>query len=112
MMAVAWSEYLRVVEAMASRVVAGGQMRVATDDGGEGGEVDAQLRGTLERWGMNPTAWLARLDQLDRQCARVLVLRIACWRARGLAQQRFHGISLCREIFTASVSTSDGFTCV
>ncbi len=109
MMAVAWSEYLRVVEAMASRVVAGGQTRVATNDGGAGGEVDAQLRGTLERWGMHPTAWLARLDQLDRQCARVLGAAHRVFaRARGLAQQRFHGISLCREIFAASAS--DGFT--
>jgi hypothetical protein len=112
MMAVAWSEYLRVVEAMASRVVAGGQMRVAAGDRAEGGEVDAQLRGTLERWGMrNPTAWLARFDQLDRQCVRVLgAAHRVLARARGVAQQRFHGISLCREIFTASVSASGGFT--
>jgi hypothetical protein len=112
MMAVACSEYLRVVEAMASRVVAGGQMRVAAGDRAEGGEVDAQLRGTLERWGMrNPTAWLARFDQLDRQCVCVLgAAHRVLARARGVAQQRFHGISLCREIFTASVSASGGFT--
>ena len=58
-------------------------------------EVDSQLRDALERWGMNPTAWLARLDQLDRQCARALgVAQRVLERARGLAQQRFHGPSL------------------
>ena len=95
---------------MASRVVAGGQTHVATDDGGEGDAVDTQLRGTLERWGMNPTAWLARVEQLDRQCARALgAAHRVLERARGLAQQRFHGIRLCREIFAAR-SASDGFT--
>jgi hypothetical protein len=108
-MAVAWSEYLRVVKAMASRVTTGKPTRVGKDGDQEGGEVDSQLRDTLERWGMNPTAWLTRLDQLDRQCTRALgVAQRVLERARGLAQQRFHGIRLCREIFAASVP--DGFT--
>ena len=88
-MAVAWPEYFRVVNAMASRVVTGKLLtRVGKDGDQEGGEEDSQLRDTLERWGMNPTAWLARFDQLDRQCARALgVAQRVLERARGLAQQ-------------------------
>ena len=108
-MAVAWSEYLRVVNAMASRVITGKSTRIGKDGDHEGGAGDSQLRDTLERWGMNPTAWLTRFEQLDHQCARALgVAQHVLERARGLAQQRFHGIRLCREIFAASVP--DGFT--
>ena len=70
---------------------------------------DAALHETLTRWGLHATVWLAKLQQLDRQCTRALgtaerVLR----RAREAAQQRFHGVRLCRELFAAPAS--EGFT--
>jgi len=77
---VAWSEYLRVAKAMASRVTTGQPTRIGKDGDQEGGEVDSQLRDTLERWGMNPTAWLARLDQLDRSLDQVVPTRPHCAR--------------------------------
>jgi hypothetical protein len=96
---------------MASRVITGKSMSFGKDGDQKGREVDSQLRDTLERWGMNPTAWLAQLDQLDHQCSRALgVAQRVLERAHGLAQQRFHGIRLCREIFAASASVPDGFT--
>ena len=69
-MAVAWSEYLRGVKAMASRVVTGKSTCIDKEGDREDGEADSQLRDTLEPRGINPTAWLTQLDQLDRQCAR------------------------------------------
>ena len=93
---------------MASRVITK-LTRVGKDGDQDGSEVDSQLRDTLERWGLNLTAWLTRLDQLDRQCSRALgVAQHVLERARGLVQQRFHGIRVCREISAASVP--DGFT--
>jgi hypothetical protein len=70
---------------------------------------DAALHETLSRWGLNAPIWLTKLQQLDRQCTRALgtaerVLR----RAREAAQQRFHGVGLCRELFAAP--GSEGFT--
>ena len=58
-------------------------------------------------------SWLAEIQQLDRQCMRALgtaerVLR----RAQEVAQQRFHGISLCRAVFAPApaAAPTDGFT--
>ena len=58
---------------------------------------------------MNPAVWLALHHQLDRQCTRALgTVERVLERARGVAQQRFHGVSLCRALFAAT--TSDAFT--
>ena len=76
----------------------------------ESDQLDATgLHAALARWGINPAAWLAQFQHLDRQCTRALgtaerVLR----RAREAAQQRFHGISFCRAVF--ATAPSDGFT--
>ena len=94
--AVAISEYLRVVRTLASRIVTSRQTPTTTNEAGDGGTEDATLHELLARWGMNPAAWLTQFQQLDHQCARALgtagVLECAC----GVAQQRFQGVSLCR----------------
>jgi len=68
-----------------------------------------RLHAALARWGINPAVWLAQFQRLDCHCTRALgtserVLR----RAREVAQQRFHGISLCRAVF--ATTPADGFT--
>ncbi len=70
---------------------------------------DASLHETLSRWGLNAPIWLAKLQQLDRQCTRALgTAERVLHRAREAAQQRFHGVGLCRELFAAP--GSEGFT--
>ena len=65
------------------------------------------------QWISEPTdaeldALLAQPPQLDRQCTRLGTAERVLRRARGAAQQRFHGVRLCRELFAAP--TSEGFT--
>ena len=113
-MAAAFSEYLRIVRTLASRIVRErkGEPSATLAAGPE--ELDeAGLHAALTRWGINPAVWLAQFKQLDRQCMRALgtaerVLR----RAQEVAQQRFHGISLCRAVFAAAPAAAppDGFT--
>ena len=107
--AVAISEYLRVVRTLASRIVTSRQTPPTTNEAGDEGTQDATLHELLARWGMNPAAWLAQFQQLDHQCARALgTAQRVLERARGVAQQRFQGVNLCRALFAAT--TSDGFT--
>jgi len=107
--AVAMWEYLRVVQTLARRVVTFGAVCLATHEGEHDSMQDTALFETLSRWGMNPAAWLTQLHRLDHQCTRVLGTASNVFeRARGVAQQRFHGIRLCRELFAAS--RSDAFT--
>jgi hypothetical protein len=108
-LAVAWSEYLRIARTLASRIVTARGEPIARR-AAESDQLDeTELHAALARWGINPAAWLAQFQHLDRQCTRALgtaerVLR----RARDVAQQRFHGISLCRAVF--ATAPSDGFT--
>ena len=67
------------------------------------------LEEVLTRWGMNPSAWLTQLEQLDRQCTRALgAAHRVLQRAGEAAQRWFHGIGWCREVFVDS--PSDAFT--
>jgi hypothetical protein len=107
--AVAISEYLRVARTLATRIVASRQTPPTTNAAGDEGTQDATLHELLARWGMNPAAWLAQFQQLDHQCARALgTAQRVLERARGVAQQRFQGVNLCRALFAAA--TSDAFT--
>jgi hypothetical protein len=107
---VSWSEYWRVVQALCGRHTRAA--RAEADSGArEPGQetLEAGLRDTLRRWGMNPEGWLAGLAQLDRQCQRALgrVDRLLD-RAQQVARQRFHGVRLCRALFAAD--RPEGFT--
>ena len=109
-LAVTLSEYLRIARTLAGRIVRErkGEPTAAHAAGPE--ELDETgLHAALARWGINPAVWLAQFQRLDCQCTRALgtaerVLR----RAREVAQQRFHGISLCRAVF--ATTPADGFT--
>jgi len=108
-LAVALSEYLRIARTLASRIVRKAPEPHATQEATPDEMDETELHGTLARWGLNPAVWLAQLPQLDRHCTRAMgtaerVLR----RAREVAQQRFHGIRLCRDVFAAAPSA--GFT--
>ena len=113
----AWSEYLRIVRRLASRIVRERSQPTATRPAGpdqrdqqDQRELDEpELHAALARWGFNPAVWLAQFERLDRQCTRALgtaerVLR----RAQEVAQQRFHGIAFCRAVFAEA--PSEGFT--
>jgi hypothetical protein len=107
--AMALSEYLRLARTLAARIVLSRSPPSAPPFEARDLLDDASLHETLRRWGLNASVWLAKLQQLDRQCTRALgtaerVLR----RAREGAQQRFHGVGLCRELFAAPAS--EGFT--
>jgi hypothetical protein len=100
-LAVTLSEYLRLVRTLASRIVGTGTAPSAGDD--------AALHATLARWGLNPAAWLAQFQTLDRRCTRALgPAERVLQRAREVDQQRFNGIQLCRDIFAAA--PAEGFT--
>ena len=97
------------MQTLASQIVRSRPTRWSAKEENGGDEQDAKLHETLTRWGMNPEAWLAQLHRLDRQCTRALgTVERVLERARGAAQQRFHGVSLCRALFAAA--TSDAFT--
>ena len=106
---VAWSEYLRIARTLASRIVTERGEPIVMP-AAESDQLDeTELHAALARWGINPAAWLTQFQHLDRQCTRALgtaerVLR----RAQEVAQQRFHGIALCRAVF--ATAPSDGFT--
>jgi hypothetical protein len=108
-LAIEWSEYLRIARTLAARIMSQRSPAPASSSAASEHLDDAALHATLARWGLNATLWLAKLQQLDRQCTRALgtaerVLR----RAGEVAQQRFHGVRLCRELFAAP--SSGGFT--
>ena len=108
-LAMALSEYLRLARTLASRIVTERGPSRATHAAESDPLDEAGLHAALARCGINPAVWLAQFQRLDRQCTRALgtaerVLR----RAREMAQQRFHGISLCRAVF--ATAPSDGFT--
>lgn len=108
-LALALAEYLRIARTLASRIVREGSEPRAPRDAGPDSLDEMGLHAALARLGINPVAWLAQFQQLDRQCTRALgtaerVLR----RAQEVARQRFHGITLCRAVFAAA--PSDGFT--
>jgi hypothetical protein len=105
----ALSEYLRLARTLAARFVLSRSPPSAPPPEAQDYLDDAALHEALSRWGLNAPIWLAKLPLLDRQCTRALgtaerVLR----RAREGAQQRFHGVGLCRELFAAPAS--EGFT--
>ena len=108
-LAVALSEYLRMARTLVSRIVSERAEPSATH-AAESDQLDETgLHAALARWGIHPAVWLVQFQQLDRQCTRALgmaerVLR----RAQDVAQQRFHGISLCRAVFVTA--SGDGFT--
>jgi hypothetical protein len=103
-----WPEYLRVVKAVAALASSDQQDSATTSAAGE------QLEEVLARWGVNPQAWLAQLEQLDHRCTRALgAAHRMVQRAAEVAQQWLQGISLCREIFadmSPPDSSSDEFT--
>jgi hypothetical protein len=108
-LAMALSEYLRLARTLASRIVRERAESRATHAAGPDQLDETGLHAALARWGINPAVWLAQFQRLDCQCTRALgtaerVLR----RAREVAQQRFHGISLCRAVF--ATTPADGFT--
>jgi hypothetical protein len=108
-LAVALSEYLRIARTLASRI--GGARSAPQEAHAAGLEPldETGLHAALARWGINPAVWLAQLQQLDRQCTRALGrAERVLHRAREVAQQRFHGITLCRAVFAAA--PPDGFT--
>jgi hypothetical protein len=108
-LAMALSEYLRIARTLVSRIVRERGEPSATHAAESDPLDETGLHAALARWGIHPAVWLAQFQRLDRQCTRALgtaerVLR----RAQAVAQQRFHGISLCRAVF--ATMPADGFT--
>ena len=106
--AMALSEYLRIARTLAARIVLSRSPPFAPPPEVQDHLDDAALHETLSRWGLNAPIWLAKLQQLDRQCTRASAPPSGCCAAREAAQQRFHGVGLCRELFAAP--GSEGFT--
>lgn len=89
--AVGLSEYLRVAQTLASRIVTSRSAQPTTTETSADDTDNAALHDTLTRWGMNSSVWLAMLDQLDRQCTRASgTAERVLQRAQAGAQQRFH----------------------
>ena len=111
-MDIPWPEYLRVVNAVAALTSTDQQHSATATTTG------LQLEEVLTRWGVNPQAWLAQLEQLDNRCTRALgAAHRMVQRAAEVAQRWLQGINLCREIFTDAEpdtrppgASSDGFT--
>ncbi len=106
-----WSEYLRVVQAVATLTTAqrrSADIAEAARDGPQA-EAGTQLEEVLRRWGINPPAWLAQLEQLDHRCKRALgAPQRMAERAAQVAQNWLQGIRLCREIFRDRESDAGG----
>jgi hypothetical protein len=66
---VPWEEYERVLRAVLQLKRGGPQAGLSAEGNNP---LDAELEATLVRWGLNPQAWLAAFDQLDRCCSRAL----------------------------------------
>ncbi|MFO7902954.1 MAG: hypothetical protein R6U98_09855 [Pirellulaceae bacterium] len=61
---------------------------------------DSRTLGILEAHGLNAAACATHLNQLDTRCRRAFgAARRMSERAREAAQNWFHGIGFCREVF-------------
>ena len=65
-MNIPWPEYLRVVQAVAALTITDPPDSTAASVAGE------QLEEVLNRWGVNPRAWLVQLAKLERRSTRAL----------------------------------------
>ena len=104
MLTVKWSEYLRATMSVAALV----DPNSSTDLGRQDDPTLAHnVADILQRWGLNPIPWLHGLLQLDSQCTRVLgTAGNVLHRAREASQQCFHGIRLCRQMFSHNEGTT------
>ena len=104
MLTVRWAEYLRAARSVAALVDPG----ACADRAGPSRRTLAEnVVDLLQRWGLNPTAWLQGLRLLDSQCTRVLGTAENMTRRAGeVSQHGFHGIRLCRQMFVHQQGTT------
>jgi hypothetical protein len=108
LMAVPWEEYQRVLETLARTTLEGAAALGSTVVTGGGGE---SLAGVLERWGMQPEAWLAEFHQLESRCPRAMgTASHLRERAAQVGRRWLRGVGWCREIFLDRPRPSDAFT--
>jgi hypothetical protein len=100
-----WSEYLRVLEGLVAMMAVGGVKPEETD---VGGGILEELAGSLLSWGMNPKAWVASLNGLNRQCHHILGAPEAVEsRASEKGKRCYFGINFCRSIFETETMTGN-----
>ena len=93
--AMALSEYLRLARTLAARIVLGRSPPSAPPPEARDHLDDATLQEVLSRWGLNATIWLAKLQQLDRQCTRALGTAERVLRLRGMRRSSGFTVSVC-----------------
>jgi hypothetical protein len=104
MLTVSWAEYLRAAKSVAALVDPGAS---ADRAGPNRRTLTKNVVDMLQRWGLNPTAWLQGLRLLDSQCTRVLgTAENMTRRASEASQHCFHGIRLCRQMFVHQEGTT------
>jgi hypothetical protein len=83
---------------------------MAPEDTDVGSAVMEELAETLWNWRLNPTPWVAQLQDMAVRCHHLLGnAELVESRAKQDAQRCYYGITFCREVFGSPKPTAAEF---